>query len=408
MSEHTSLRRESFARPSLQAWRAVVDRDLKGAPYEAKLLTKTPEGLTLDCLYTANGAASGAPSAVPTASGLGRPAGQAWRVVAEADCAPEEANAQLLDELARGADSIRLCLGRGLQSAADLERACVGVDLAGRELVLAGPGEPLALAALASAFAERRPDWAEGGLALDPCGSAAAGTLGAPLAASLGRLSAALDLLGWGGPRRALEVGTGAFHAAGASEADDLGFALASALELVRHSGRSLAELRPLLGFSLQLPSDLFLAIAKLRALRALWARVEEVCGVEPAPIFVHAQSAWRELSVRDPWVNVLRGTATGFAAAVGGANSLAIAPWDACLATQTEGARRVARNTHTILREESHLHRVADPGAGSYYLEELTAGLAREAWGVFQAVEGQGGMAQALTSGWIAARLAP
>jgi len=405
----TSLQRPAFPPPSLEAWRAVVERDLKGAPYAKRLLSETPEGLTLDCLYTPEGPAGGGAAAGAIPTGLGRAPGQPWRVVVSASGGdPASLNARLRDELTRGADSIRLRLGGALQSASDLARACEGITLSPHELVLSGPGEPLALAALARAFAELRPDWSEGGLALDPCGAAARGELKAPLGASLARLGQALDLLGWSGQeRRALEVDTSPFHAAGASEAEDLGLALACALELLRHAGRPLPEARAQLRFAIPLPSDLFLGIAKLRALRALWARAEEVLGLEPAPVPVHAASAWRELGARDPWVNVLRGTATAFAAAAGGADSLAVAPFDACSSGEGAVAQRVARNTHTILREESHLHRVADPGAGSYYLEDLSAGLAREAWGFLQAVEGEGGLAAALESGWLRERLA-
>lgn len=399
----TSLQRTPFTPPDLEAWRAVVERDLKGAPYAKRLLTQTAEGLTLDCLYTPNGPAGEGEAAGAIPTGLGRAPGQPWRVVVSASGDPAQVNARLRDELTRGADSIRLSLGGALQSVADLAKACEGIALSPHHFVLTGPGEPLALAALAQAFAEERPDWSEGGLALDPCGAAARGELGAPLGASLARLGQALELLG---PRARLEANTAPFHAAGASEAQDLGLALASALELLRHAGRPAAAARELLGFSLPLPSDLFLGIAKLRALRALWARVEEVLELTPAPITVHAESAWRELGARDPWVNVLRGTATAFSAAVGGADSLALAPFDACLASDDPVAQRVARNTHTILREESHLHRVADPGAGSYYLEDLSAGLAREAWAFFQAVEAEGGLAQVLESGWLAERL--
>lgn len=407
MTESTSLgTREPFPRPSLAEWRALVERDLKGAPYAKKLQTQTLEGLTLDCLYTEEGPAGGLPPSAPGASGLGRPVGQAWRVVAQADGASGADGTQLRDELSRGADALRLRVG-GAQRAADLAALCEGIDLAQVELVLELEGEPLAGAALARAFADLRPDW-RGGVSFDPCAAAAAGRLHAPLGASLARLAPALQALGEGGegPQRTLEVRTAPYHAAGASESQDLGLALAAGLELIRASGLDPAQAQPRLAFAIPLPSELFLGIAKLRALRGLWARVEEVLGVAPAPIQIQAESAWRELSARDPWVNVLRGTATCFAGAVGGANAIAIAPWDACLSAAGESARRVARNTHTILREESHLQRVADPAAGSYYLEELTAGLQREAWGFLQALEAQGGLAAALESGWLTVQL--
>ena len=403
MTESTALgNREPFPRPSLADWRALVERDLKGAPYAKKLQTTTLEGLTLDCLYTAEGPGGGLPTSGPSASGIGRPAGQAWRVVARAS--GPEAGAQVRDELARGADALRLA-ARGGESAAQLAACCEGVDLSQVDLVLELAGEPLAAAALARAFADIRPDWTSGGVTLDPCAAAAAGSLHAPLDASLARLAPALATLG-PRPLRALEVRTAPYHAAGASESQDLGLALAAALELIRHSGLDPAGARARLAFALPLPSELFLAVAKGRALRGLWARAEEVLGLTPAPVFVHAESAWRELSARDPWVNVLRGTATCFAGALGGANSIGLAPWDACLSVASESARRVARNTHTVLREESHLHRVADPAAGSYYLEELTAGLQREAWGFLQAIEAQGGLAAALQSGWLTVQL--
>jgi len=202
-------------------------------------------------------------------------------------------------------------------------------------------------------------------------------------------------------------VGTSVYHDAGATAAQDLAFAMATGVAYLRameRGGLSVEEAARQLVFQMSVSCNFFLAIAKLRAARRLWAFVVDRSGVAPeaAPMRLHVRPGRRSMTHRDPWVNLLRNTVCCFAGAVAGAESVLSAPFDAPLGQPSELGRRIARNTHSILQEESHLGRVVDPAGGSWYLERLTDDLARRAWETFVEVESRGGMAAALTSGWI------
>jgi methylmalonyl-CoA mutase len=138
-----------------------------------------------------------------------------------------------------------------------------------------------------------------------------------------------------------------------------------------------------------------------------LWARVEEASGLTPQPAFVAAETAWRMMTQRDPYVNMLRVTIAAFSAGLGGANAVTVLPFTAALGLPDSFARRVARNTQLIVLEESNLAKVMDPAAGSGGIEMLTDDLCRTAWSLFQHIEKAGGIAAALESGLIQKQVA-
>jgi methylmalonyl-CoA mutase len=148
--------------------------------------------------------------------------------------------------------------------------------------------------------------------------------------------------------------------------------------------------------------ADYFLTIAKLRAARAVWARVAQACGADPTAR-IEARSSRRMLTAKDAWTNMIRLTAAGFGAAVGGADTVLLGNFTDALGLPTEFARRQSRNTQLVLMEEAHIGRVADPAAGAGYIEALTDQMARAAWAQFQAIEAAGGLIPALASGRIA-----
>ena len=194
-----------------------------------------------------------------------------------------------------------------------------------------------------------------------------------------------------------------AVHAAGGSEAQELGFVLAIAVAYLRameEHGIALDDARRFIYFRLAADQDQFLTIAKFRAIRKLWARIEQACGLDPRPAFVAAETAWRMMTKRDPHGNIVRGTIAALAAAIGGADAVTVLPYTAALGLPDALARRIARNTQTILIEESNLHRVADPAAGSGAIEALTDALCASAWTLFQEIERAGGVAEALEAG--------
>ena len=170
----------------------------------------------------------------------------------------------------------------------------------------------------------------------------------------------------------------------------------------MHEGGIPLDAARRLVFFRLAADQNQFLTTAKFRALRKLWSRVEEACGLEPEPAFVTAETAWRMMTKRDAYGNIVRGTIAALAAAVGGANAVTVLPFSAALGLPDAFARRVARNTQMILLEESNLYRVADPSAGAGAIEALTDELCVVAWKLFQDIEKAGGPAEALRTGLI------
>jgi methylmalonyl-CoA mutase len=211
-------------------------------------------------------------------------------------------------------------------------------------------------------------------------------------------------------PKASLFLASGQVaHEAGGGEAEELGVMAASALAyakaLIRAGARAEAAFAGVtLGLSVD--ADYFLNLAKLRAARAIWARMTGACGVD-APARIEARSSRRMLTRLDAWTNMLRLTAAGFGAAVGGADAIVLGNFTDALGPPTPFARRQARNTQIVLMDEAHLGRVADPARGTWFIESLTDQLARAGWAAFQAIEAEGGIAAALASGGVAAQAA-
>jgi methylmalonyl-CoA mutase len=146
------------------------------------------------------------------------------------------------------------------------------------------------------------------------------------------------------------------------------------------------------IGFSTSIDQDQFLGVAKIRALRRLWQRVQAECGVDPVSAIIHAETSYRMMTVKDPETNILRTTIANFAAVAGGADSVSILPFTIAHGLPDPFARRVARNTQLVLAGESNIGYVADPAIGSGSVEQLTDELSDAAWREFQAIEAEGG----------------
>ncbi|MEU4537879.1 methylmalonyl-CoA mutase family protein [Streptosporangium sp. NPDC023825] len=212
---------------------------------------------------------------------------------------------------------------------------------------------------------------------------------------------------------RAVVVDATPYHEAGGGDAEELGCSVAAGVAALRTlvgAGLTMEQAFGQLEFRYAATADQFLTIAKLRAGRRLWTRVAEVCGVSGAPGAAqrqHAVTSSAMMTARDPWVNMLRTTLACFAAGTGGADAVTVQPFDARLGLPDAFARRIARNTQSLLVEEAGVARVIDPAGGSFYVERLTEDLAGRAWTWFQEIERAGGMADALASGFVAGRLA-
>ncbi|MDI1342603.1 MAG: methylmalonyl-CoA mutase subunit beta [Pseudolabrys sp.] len=391
-------------------WRELVDVALKGASFEKRLVSQTYDGLRVEPLY---------PRAVGVEPVAGRKAGAAWTIMQRVDHPdPLAANKQALSDLENGATGLTLVMagsananGYGLDpSGKSLKQVLNGVEFGfgitiDIDLSAAARGVVRQIAALVKAHGTAAEVHLRTGL--DPVGSfAATGATPMPwseLSKSFAGLVRDLSSQGFAGPFAVAD--SRIIHNAGGSEAQELAFAIASALEYLRAleaAGMPLDAARDLIYFRLTADADEFLTIAKFRALRKLWARVEQACGLTPKPTYVAAETAWRMLTKRDPNVNLLRMTIAVAAAGLAGADSILALPHTLPLGLPDAFARRVARNTQLVLLEESNLAKVSDPAAGSGAIEALTSELCAAAWTQFQDIEKAGGAWAALESGLV------
>jgi methylmalonyl-CoA mutase len=343
-----------FPAATLDMWRARVAAILKGESAE-KLVSQTGDGIRIEPLYQQiRGARAERADHAP------------WIVMQRVDH-PDglKANAQALDDLENGAGG--LCI---VNRDADVARVLQDVALHAIHTRLEG-GDRLAKAF--ATYVGKQP--------IDP----------ARLHVSFGLNDDGLvkELVAQGFKGPFLEADGRIFHEQGASEAQEL----ARVLEQIVGALRKFDELSPeaIVGATLAANQDMFLTLAKFRAIRLLWARVLEASGVAPQPLRLHGETSRRMMARLDPHTNILRATAAVFGAGLGGTDTFTVLPFSIAQGLPNAFARRMARNTQLILLEESHLWRVADPASGSGYIESLTHGLCERAWTIFQGIEKTG-----------------
>jgi methylmalonyl-CoA mutase len=388
-------------------WLKLVRTALKDRPFE-RLVSRTYDGIPLEPLYRR------AANVAPIAGRQGP-----WRVMARVDHPdPAAANAEALHELQNGATGLTLAFagsigayGYGLPGdPASIARALEGVHLDAITIHLQ-TAEPTREAAdhVAELVKSRghAPQAVDIHFNHDAIGAhTLTGTLPITFADLMPRFAEHVGSLARLGYRAPLTLADGRIvHNAGGTEAQELAYAIAVALTYCRAleaAGHPLDDARRMIGFCLAADTDQFLTIAKFRALRRLWARIEQACGLEPVPPSIAAETSWRMMTQRDPWVNMLRSTIAAFGAGVGGADALTVLPFTAALGLPDRFARRVARNVQFLLLEESNIAKVTDPTAGSGGIEALTEKLCRAAWVLFQEIEQAGGAPAALEQGLI------
>lgn len=394
----------TFPIPTPLEWRESAQKALKDRPVES-LMHLDADQLVTRPLYA--GATGVQPIFAPRPSDS---EGRAWdlRTLVEGDD-PEAVNAAILTDLQEGAASV-LLKGAVLADSAPLGRALEGVALELAPVALdAGIDGPDAANALA-VVAKGSPR-AQLRFHMDPI-SAFAEAGGSPRSVeehlSLTTNTAARHAGAYPDATFFLASGRVA-HEAGGSAAQELAFAAASAVAMAKaavEAGMSVdAALRATV-VGLSVDAEYFDSLAKVRAMRLIWANLSRAFGVE-TPAVIEARSSRRMLSARDPWPNLLRLTAAGFAGAVGGADVVVLDGFTRASGRPDAFARRQARNTQLVLMEEANLGRVDDPAAGSWYLDARTHDLALASWAEFQAIEAEGGLVEALKGGVIQPRIA-
>ncbi|HEY3736303.1 MAG TPA: methylmalonyl-CoA mutase family protein [Jatrophihabitans sp.] len=399
-----------FPAPTEEQWRSAVAGVLakSGADFDS-LVTQTLDG-PIQPLYTAEDVAALPPTGLPgqapfvrgaTAEGS---AAAGWDV-RQHHCDPDakSMNAAVLDDLANGATSVWLRLGPDRLDPAELAVALDGVYLDLAPVVLdAGAMTVEATDALLSLAASRgvAPAELRGSLGADPIGDAARFGGQSDLAVLAELAEKVRDY-----PN--LQIATVAatvVHLAGANDTQELAYATAVGVAYLRAltaAGLTVDEALDRIEFRFAVTDSQFASIAKLRAARLLWARVSELSGSSlERGQRQHAVTSGAMLTQRDPWVNMLRSTIAAFAAAIGGAEAITVLPFDSAVGLPDDFARRIARNTQSILHDESSLARVIDAGGGSWYIESLTQHLAAAAWEQFTAIERVGGAAVSLAAG--------
>ncbi len=383
---------DDFPRHGAADWLRLVEQVLKGASFET-LASRTRDGIAVQPLE---------PAAIK-APELGREA-RRWTVFQRAEMPViGAANRQMQEDLALGADGITLVLpsspaaqGHGVEAAdrERLERLLEGIDIDLIHLRLDAGHRGFAVAPMIlGLYRDRGIDLSRVRLTLglDPLSSGGAETL-----------AAARDA----GHVGSLFLADGrSYHNAGATEGQELALALASAVEAIRQLP---GEVMPRVGILLAADADLFLTVAKFRAVRLLWQALGARLGLTSAPpLDLHGETSWRMMTRQDPHSNLLRVALATMGAGLGGADHVNALPHSAALGLADRFARRMARNTQTILLEESRLAAVADPTRGSGHVEALTAALVEKALAILDEIEAGGGMMAALRSGKVRAMVA-
>ncbi|PRQ02583.1 Methylmalonyl-CoA mutase small subunit [Enhygromyxa salina] len=431
------MREKTFPPVTRAQWEARASKDLKGRAL-ASLTRTSADGLELPPLHLRDDGAP-APRQLP---------GRGWLRVQDYHHADvRAANAAARRDLELGADGLRFVIDSELRAgrepgavpdglvcdpSRELDTLLEGIDPT-RTPVFIDAG------LLAPAWADALELWIDehsssdgpetvelgrgpshGGVIYDPIATLVqTGSLERGFEGALGQLTDTI----LGMTPGVLGVSTSPYHDAGASDAHELALALSTCAELLRRGvglGLEIADLAGTMLWTLPIGGRPFEAIAKLRAARLLWAKFTRAAGHpgEAAPgLWIHATPSPRSWTRYGPWVNLLRGTVASFAAALGGANSVASAAFDGLrgpegdavegLGRGSELGRRLALNTQLILREESQLASVIDPAGGSWYVESLTDALARAAWERFRELEASGGLVASLVSGSIQREIA-
>jgi methylmalonyl-CoA mutase len=396
-----------FPAASREEWRRRALRVLNGGAFE-KLQSRTADGIIVEPLYE------------PVSGGAieARAAAEPWNILQRVDHRePVQANELALDDVKNGATGLVLTFrgtasarGFGLRApdARSIGMALRDIPLHAVYLRLEAGADGLAAAeAMRDVILTRslNPERINLSLGIDPIGALAAqGRLGQSWGDISNRLAALSASLAqeFAGPFA--EADGRVYHDGGGSEAQELGCALAVAVSYLRLFEGKLDEQvsARAIGMTLAADADIFMTIAKFRAARLLWRQLVKACGLPEARLRLHGETSWRMMTRYDAHGNLLRNVTAVFAAGLGGADSFCALPFSLAAGLPDQFARRMARNVQIILIEESNLHRVADPAAGSGYVDNLSSSIAEKAWEFLQDIEKHGGMVEALGKGFV------
>lgn len=394
-------------------WEEVINKDLKGADYEKKLVWRTNEGFSVRPYYRAEdlqyikhlGSEAGE---FPYVRGTKENNNWLVRQTITVEC-PKEANKTALDALMRGAESICFDITTKEFSSEDMKTLLSGIELKAIEINFKGS----CMAKIAELFMSKvvvdgyAKEDISASFSIDPIinGLSLKGTL---CSEAKTKIKSLVEKYKEFKRVRFVTVNGDTFANCGSTIVQELALSLSVAhdyLVMLMGEGLTIDEAARTIKFNLAISSNYFMEIAKFRAGRMLWANIVSSYNPSkncPAKMKVHATTSKFNMTVYDPYVNMLRGTTESMSAAIAGVSSIEVLPFDSIYETPTEFSSRIARNTQLLLKEESHFNQVADAAGGSYYIEKLTESIANCVWDLFKTIEEKGGYADAFRAGYI------
>jgi len=413
-----------FPPVSTGEWEAAIREDLKGADYDKKLVWKTMEGVNVKPYYRAEDlnnieTTKAIPGAFPFVRG-NQDKGNNWLIRQDFDvCSdkPTEANQKAHEMLSRGVDSLGFRLCKDCEPSLDgVSRLLKDIDLSRVEINFVGGGITLrALPFIVQKAKDSKADLGaiRGSIDYSPLASLTLnGKYCCSPQKSVQNLRDAVEAVKNIPLFRVIGVNGYIFHNRGSTIVQELAFALSMANDYIQKltgQGLPVDEIARRIRFNFSVSSNYFMEIAKFRAARLLWAKIVEAyspSSVESTRMSIHAETSRWNMTVYDPYVNMLRTTTEGMSAVLAGVDSLNVLPFNTPYQEATPFAERIARNQQLILKEESYFGKVADPSAGSYYIEHLTSSIAEQAWKLFLQVDEMGGYEAALTKGFIQSQI--
>ena len=430
---------DEFTPPTDEEWKEACEALLKGAPFEKVMFTKTYEGITFDPMYTRKHTEAILPKSVMPGMGdylrgvdpagyIGKP----WGIAQACDeTLPAENNELLRHENDKGSTIYHIVLdsatragvdarqaphvgdiGTSVTTVDDMHTLLEGLDLGKFPLyIYAGANALPILSLVAAARRAAGEDMSNvrGIIGADPIGALAAdGKLDAPIAAYYDSLAAAARWASTNAPHlRTIFVRSDVYSSGGASDVQEVASVLSTAAAYLRalcERGLTIDEAASQIAFGFSMGANFFLQIAKLRAVRPIWAQIVKAFGgnAESQKMRIHARPALFFKTIYDPYVNMLRNTTEIFSGVVGGIDSFESAPFDEPIRKGDEFSRRIARNIQIMLQEEFGMLQPIDPAGGSWAVETLTRQMKEKIWKEFQSIEERGGVIDALRSGSI------
>lgn len=409
---------DDFPPISTKEWEAKIQQDLKGADYNKKLVWRTIEGFDLKPYYRSEDIAdlphqNILPGSFPFIRGS-KAEGNDWEVRQDFTVSDiKSTNIKILECLNKGVTSIGIITLGSIKSLSDMETLLNNVVIECIPVNFICTSDAVSVAALYTELVNKRgvdKSAVKGSVSIDPLGSfLRSGNFITDEATDFQALKESIKTAGAELPGLKLITIDGLhLNNAGAGSVQELAYVLSMANEYVAkltEAGLPAEKVLPHIQFTLGAGSNYFIEIAKIRAARLLWSKIAEAYIGEPgdlAKVFIHVNTTSWNKTVYDPYVNMLRVTTESMSAVIGGADSLTVSPFDEIKGTVNGFSERIARNTQIILKEEAYLDKIADPSAGSYYIETLTQSVANEAWKLFVKTEENGGFIKAFKAGII------